>query len=58
MKVCKCVVAFPDTNPYLLPYNRTDLTFDLEILILLISCSFLEFRLGRWLLKDAFASFI
>jgi hypothetical protein len=58
IKVCSCVIIFLDTSHDSLAYNKTDLIFELKILILVLSFSFLEFHMGRGLLKAAPALFL
>jgi hypothetical protein len=58
IKVCNYVVAFFDTNLDSLTYNRTDLTLEFKILIIVISFSFVELCIGSRLLKAAFTLFI
>jgi hypothetical protein len=58
IKVCSCVVIFLGTNHDSLAYNKTDLIFELKILILELSFCFLEFHMGRRLLKADPALFL
>jgi hypothetical protein len=58
IKVYSCVVIFLDTSHDSLAYNKTYLTFELKILILVLSFSFLELHMSRMLLKAAPALFL